>query len=187
MTPERKAREQITRMIEAAGWSYREEAAAARRGRTGFADYLLFDEAGTAIAVLEAKSAEKDPLVGKEQAREYGVSLGVSHVILSNGELHYVWDTRAGDPKRVLALPAPAELINLQSRPPRDRPRLWTTDVKPDYLKTVAESDIEMRPYQVAAINAVQRQAQAGDTAFLLEMEPEPAKPPLPPPCASCT
>ena len=170
MTPERKAREQITRMIEAAGWSYREEAAAGRRGRAGFADYLLFDEAGTAAALLEAKSAEKDPLVGKEQARDYAKALNLEFVMLSNGNEHYLWDTRAGDPKRVLALPSPAELINLQSRPPGDRPRLWTTDVKPDYLKTLAESDIEMRPYQVAAINAVQRQAQAGDTAFLLEM-----------------
>ncbi|MDE2785415.1 MAG: DEAD/DEAH box helicase family protein [Chloroflexota bacterium] len=157
-------------MIEIAGWSYREEAPARRRNGAGFADYMLFDDAGTAVALLEAKSADKHPLIGKEQAREYGVSLGVSHVILSNGGLHYAWDTRAGDPKRVLALPSPAELINLQSRPPRDRSRLWTTDVKPDYLKTVAESDIEMRRYQVAAINAIQQQAQAGDTAFLLEM-----------------
>ncbi len=170
MTPERKAREQITRMIEMAGWTYREEAPARRRNGAGFADYMLFDDAGTAVALLEAKSADKHPLIGKEQAREYGVSLGVSHVILSNGGLHYVWDTRAGDPKRVLALPSPAELINLQSRPPRDRSRLWTANVKPDYLKTVAKSDIEMRRYQVAAINAIQQQAQAGDTAFLLEM-----------------
>jgi type I restriction enzyme R subunit len=170
MTPEQKAREQIARMLEAAGWTYREEALTRRRGKAGFADYLLFDEAGTAVALLEAKSAEKDPLVGKEQAREYGDSLGVTHVILSDGGLHYVWDTRTSDPKRVLALPSPADLINLQSRPPRDRPRLWTTDIKPDYLKTLTGSDIEMRPYQVAAINAIQRQAQAGDTAFLLEM-----------------
>ena len=170
MTPEQKAREQITRMIAAAGWDYREEALTGRRDRAGFADYLLFDDAGTAVALLEAKSAEKDPLVGKEQAREYAASLGVNHVILSNGAEHWVWDTRAGDPKRVLSVPSPHTVKNIQSHPPADRSRLWTADVKADYLVKAAESAIEMRPYQVAAINAIQRQAQAGDTAFLLEM-----------------
>jgi hypothetical protein len=34
----------------------------------GFADYLLLDERGVPIAVLEAKSEKTDPLVGKEQA-----------------------------------------------------------------------------------------------------------------------
>jgi hypothetical protein len=43
MTPEQVAREEITRMIEAAGWNYREEALTGRRGGTGFADYLLLE------------------------------------------------------------------------------------------------------------------------------------------------
>ena len=139
-------------------------------GRSGFADYILYDEDGTAVGLLEAKSAEKDALAGKEQARMYAASLGVGYVILSNGERHYLWDTRGGDPKRVLALPAPAELANLQRRPAGERARLWTTRVTAGYLKEAAGSDIEMRGYQVEAINAIQRRAQAGDTAFLLEM-----------------
>ena len=65
MTPEQKAREQITRMIEAAGWNYREEAPTGRRGGAGFADYLLFDENGQAAAVLEAKHAGVPPLSSK--------------------------------------------------------------------------------------------------------------------------
>ena len=37
----------------------------------GFVDYLLLDERGFPFIVLEAKSEEKQPLVGKEQARKY--------------------------------------------------------------------------------------------------------------------
>jgi type I restriction enzyme R subunit len=33
---------------------------------------------------LEAKSEDKDPLVGKEQARKYANSLNVRFIILSN-------------------------------------------------------------------------------------------------------
>ena len=83
MTPEQEARQKITSMIEAAGWHYREEAIAGRRGGRGFSDYLLFGSDGVAVAVLEAKRAEVPPLSGKEQAREYADSIPVRHVFLS--------------------------------------------------------------------------------------------------------
>src|SRR5690348_11282662 len=41
----------------------------------GFVDFLLLDVRGFPLAVLEAKSEEKNPLVGKEQARKYARSL----------------------------------------------------------------------------------------------------------------
>jgi type I site-specific restriction endonuclease len=47
----------------------------------GFVDYLLLDERGFPIAVLEAKSEKYDPLVGKEQARKYAHSQNVRFVI----------------------------------------------------------------------------------------------------------
>ena len=52
---------------------------------TGYVDYLLLDERGFPIAVLEAKSEKFDPLVGKEQARKYARSQNVRFAILSNG------------------------------------------------------------------------------------------------------
>ncbi len=55
----------------------------------GFIDFLLLDEKGFPYVVLEAKSEDKDPLDGKEQARKYAQSLNVRFVILSNGNLHY--------------------------------------------------------------------------------------------------
>ena len=49
----------------------------------GYVDYLLLDDHGFPIAVLEAKSEKFDPLVGKEQARKYAHSQNVRFVILA--------------------------------------------------------------------------------------------------------
>src|SRR2546429_8532239 len=54
-----------------------------------FIDFLLLDDKGFPYAVLEAKSEDKSPLDGKEQARRYAHSQNVRFVILSNGNLHY--------------------------------------------------------------------------------------------------
>ena len=42
--------------------------------KNGFVDFLLLDDKGKPFIVLEAKAEDKDPLVGKEQAREYAKS-----------------------------------------------------------------------------------------------------------------
>ena len=170
MTPEQRARTTIDRLLEQAGWKFKCEQHAHGSDRAGFADYVLADDAGTAIALLEAKRAAEDSLVGKEQARNYATSLNLPHVILSNGEEHYYWDTRAGDPVRKLAIPSPAAIANYGARPTRDRSRLWTTEVGSDYLARMAKSDRILRDYQLEAIVALQQQAQQGETAFLLEM-----------------
>ena len=62
----------------------------------GFIDFLLLNDKGFPFIVLEAKSDEKDPLVGKEQARKYAKSQNCRFVILSNGDLHYFWDLERG-------------------------------------------------------------------------------------------
>ena len=51
----------------------------------GFVDFLLLDSKGFPLIVLEAKSEDKEPLVGKEQARKYARSQSCRFVILSNG------------------------------------------------------------------------------------------------------
>jgi type I restriction enzyme, R subunit len=44
------------------------------KAKRGFVDFLLLDEKGFPLIVLEAKAQDKNPLVGKEQAREYARS-----------------------------------------------------------------------------------------------------------------
>ena len=62
----------------------------------GLIDFLLLNDKGFPFIVLEAKSDEKDPLVGKEQARKYAKSQNCRFVLLSNGDLHYFWDLERG-------------------------------------------------------------------------------------------
>src|SRR3990167_5690895 len=66
--------------------------------KNGFIDFLLLDEKGFPYVVLEAKSEDKDPLDGKEQARRYAQSQNVRFIVLSNGNLHYFWDLERGNP-----------------------------------------------------------------------------------------
>ena len=60
--------------------------------KNGFIDFLLLDEKGFPLVILEAKKEDKNPLDGKEQARKYAHTENARFVILSNGNLHYFWD-----------------------------------------------------------------------------------------------
>lgn len=55
---------------------------------SGFVDFLLLDKKGYPLLVLEAKAEDKNPLIGKEQARKYAKSQNCRFIILSNGNLH---------------------------------------------------------------------------------------------------
>ena len=68
------------------------------KSENGRIDFLLLDSKGCPLLVLEAKSSDKNPLVGKEQARRYARSLDCRFVILSNGNIHYFWDLDRGNP-----------------------------------------------------------------------------------------
>lgn len=58
----------------------------------GFVDYLLLNAERKPVALVEAKREGIDPLDAKEQARDYAKSLGIRHIFLSNGVIHYYWD-----------------------------------------------------------------------------------------------
>src|ERR1039458_10035031 len=68
------------------------------KSEKGFIDFLLLNEKGFPFIVLEAKSEDKNPLVGKEQARKYARSQNCRFIILSNGNLHYFWDLDRVEP-----------------------------------------------------------------------------------------
>ena len=91
----------------------------------GFIDFLLLDERGFPLIVLEAKSEEKNPLVGKEQARRYARSQNCRFVILSNGNLHYFWDLEHGNPGPITAFPTPD---SASARRGRSAPRPQASD-----------------------------------------------------------
>ena len=116
---EATARIKINKLLEAAGWRFFPEGSAPANIRLepsvkikssdlealgedfektgkGFIDFLLLDTRGFPFIVLEAKSEEKNPFAGKEQARKYAKSQNCRFVILSNGNLHYFWGNCSG-------------------------------------------------------------------------------------------
>ncbi|HEY3991975.1 MAG TPA: type I restriction endonuclease [Ktedonobacteraceae bacterium] len=86
--------------------------------KNGFIDFLPLDEKGYPLVVLEAKSEDKSPLDGKEQARKYAKTQNVQFILLSNGNLHYFWDLERGNPTVITALPTPNSLQSLGSGKP---------------------------------------------------------------------
>jgi type I restriction enzyme, R subunit len=122
---EATARIKINKLLEAAGWRFFPEGNQPANIRLepsvsiktkdldalghdfektekGFVDFLLLDAKGFPLIVLEAKAEDKNPLVGKEQARKYARSQNCRFVILSNGNLHYFWDLDRGNPNPVI-------------------------------------------------------------------------------------
>ena len=157
----------------------------------GFIDFLLLDERGFPLVVLEAKAESKNPLVGKEQARKYAKAQNCRFVILSNGNLHYLWDLSQGNPQLITAFPAP-EAIKGYTRFQPDPARLMAEDVALDYIARTqmpaydAEAGWKdeaqrpafvqkhrlrfMRGYQQRAAQAIQMAVKGGASRFLFEM-----------------
>lgn len=145
--------------------------------KNSFIDFLLLDEKGYPLLVLEAKSEAIIPLVGKEQARKYAKSQNCRFVILSNGNLHYFWDLSRGNPYVITKFPEQSSVKKSQKAVP-DTGKLISEVIckdyialtqRPDYLndagwKNEAErsSFIEsnklrfLRPYQEKAVQSIQ-------------------------------
>ena len=159
--------------------------------KTGFIDFLLLDAKGFPLIVLEAKAEDKNPLVGKEQARKYARSLNCRFVMLSNGNLHYFWDLERGNPYLITSFPTPDSVAGYASTSP-DPQRLVNEQVNDDYIvltqrpryaSEAAWKNADERPgfiqanalrflraYQRKAIHALQRAVRDGNDRFLFEM-----------------
>ena len=157
----------------------------------GFIDFLLLDVKGFPLIVLEAKSEDKNPLIGKEQARKYARSQNCRFVILSNGNLHYFWDLERGNPHIITSFPTPDSVSGYRKITPNPQ-RLITEQVSEDYIvlshrpnyasEAAWKNEAErpgfikanklcfLRAYQLRAIHALQRAVKDGGDRFLFEM-----------------
>jgi type I restriction enzyme R subunit len=214
MNKEATARIKINKLLEAAGWRFFTEGSAPANIRlepsvtikssdlddlgdnfektsTGFIDFLLLDTRGFPLIVLEAKSEDKNPLVGKEQARKYAKSQNCRFVILSNGNLHYFWDLERGNPYLITSFPTPDSVIGYQQIQPNPQ-RLVEDRVADDYIVLTQRPNYQseaawrneterpgyiqtnklrfLRPYQLKAIHTLQGAVQDGKDRFLFEM-----------------
>jgi len=157
----------------------------------GYVDYLLLDERGFPIAVLEAKSEKFEPLVGKPRARTYAHSLNVRFIILSNGNLHYFWDLAQGNPALITEFPTPVSLGYFHEFKPNPD-ALVAEKVEKDYIAVIRNPNYQndprwndagqkedfikdaglkfLRPYQIRAVEALQDAVRKNQTRFLFEM-----------------
>ena len=157
----------------------------------GYIDFLLLDDKGRPYIVLEAKSEDKQPLVGKEQARKYARSQNCRFVLLSNGNLHYFWDLERGnpylitsfptpdsaasyrqvtpDPKRLVNEPVGRDYIVLTQRPGYASDAGWKiADEQPVYIQTNKLKFL--RDYQLDAVHTLQKAVRENADRFLFEM-----------------
>ncbi|CCG40423.1 DEAD/DEAH box helicase family protein [Magnetospirillum molischianum] len=72
---------------------------------TGFADYVLWDEDGKPLAVIEAKKTSVDSEMGRKQAELYANALETAHglrpaIFTTNGYDIWLWDDAGGYPPR---------------------------------------------------------------------------------------
>lgn len=206
---EAKARIKINKLLEEAGWRFfdtdKDKATIKlessiktddlgedfENSKSGFIDFLLVDENQNPILVLEAKKESLNPLVGKEQARNYAKSQKVKFIILSNGTLHYLWNIETGNPEQIQVFPTLESIKQYYEFNP-DPKKLVSEEVNADYVvltqlpnyKQIPEFQDEqkkkdlifnlklrfLRYYQVEAIHAVQKAVSEGKKRFLLEM-----------------
>lgn len=157
----------------------------------GFIDFLLLDNNNRPMIVLEAKSEDKSPLIGKEQARSYAHSQNCRFIILSNGNLHYFWDLKQGDPQIISTYPSPESVNNYKKFEPKAN--LLIADIlNDDYITLTQMPTYEhsagwkneterpafiqknrlrfLRHYQKKAIYSIQQAVKEKKNRFLFEM-----------------
>lgn len=157
----------------------------------GFIDFLLLDENGFPLVVLEAKGSNKHPLDGKEQARGYANSINVRYIILSNGTAHYFWDKDSGNPYVISKFPTQESLQSRSKFNPN--PEVISNEfVKNDYVTLTQKPDYAsdprwidesqrsdflkenglmlLREYQLNAVRSIQTAIKKGGSRFLFEM-----------------
>ncbi len=211
---EAKARIKINKLLEEAGWRFFDNERGKaniilemnvkltapqvdemgenfEKTKNGFVDFLLLDEKKFPMAVLEAKAEDKNPLVGKEQARKYAKSQNCRFVILSNGNLHYFWDLQQGNPHVIARFPGP-DSIHAYTKFQPNPGRVVSEPVDTDYIVRtqlpgyesaagwqnnaeretfIAKNRLRfLRKYQLQAVRSIQQAMTEGKSRFLFEM-----------------
>ncbi len=206
---EAQARIKINKLLEASGWrfedsekgkaniqlepgvKYSELGDDFEHEKHGFIDFLLLDKDRRPLLVVEAKREALEPLSAKEQARNYARNVGARFVILSNGNIHYFWDTKHGNPDTISRFPTQDSITQYEKYTPNpvelaqtivDENYIVSTQIptfatdpafqneftRAEYLKNNKLK--QLRPYQVQAIKALQESARSDSRRFLFEM-----------------
>lgn len=208
-TTEAKARIKINKLLEEAGWRFFDSPEGKanillesqvkfdelgddfQKSKGGFIDFLLLDEMGNPLVVVEAKSEKVHPLFAKEQARKYALANKTKYVILSNGVFSYLWNLEQGNPEQISSFPTPESLKSFSSYSPdplrlvnepinddfvvltqmfnyKDSPEFKDQEKRANFIK--ANGLRFLRYYQINALKSIQEKVKEGKQRFLLEM-----------------
>jgi type I restriction enzyme R subunit len=118
---------------------------------TGYADYVLYDDNGLPLAVIEAKKTAVDPSRGKTQAKLYADDLERQTnqrpvIFYTNGFDLWIWDDAKGEVPRKLYAYYSKDSLRYCIQKIRDRQKLAELGPK---------SEIIDRMYQIEAVTRV--------------------------------
>ena len=206
---EAKARIKINKLLEEAGWRFFDSDDGKanislesnvkfddlgenfEKAKGGLIDFLLLDDKNNPMVVLEAKKESIEPLEAKEQARRYAIANKVKFIILSNGNIHYLWNIEKGNPELITTFPTQASLQSYSTYEPvteklysevinddyialtqlpnyAEFPEYQNESTRPEFIKN--QKIRFLRYYQVDALKSIQAKIKEGKKRFLLEM-----------------
>lgn len=161
----------IDLMLREAGWSLDGEhdreypvTGMPNASGNGRVDYVLWDDDGRPLAVVEAKRARRSPAEGQQQAKLYADALEARFgrrpvIFYTSGYDTYLWDDTVYPPRQVRGFYTKDELRLLVQR--RARQALAGVPVN---------SDIAGRPYQKEAIRRIGEAFESGRRKALVVM-----------------
>ena len=135
------------------------------KGESAYADYLLLDTYGEALAIIEAKRTSKDPILGQKQAEGYADDIKNQigkdvFIFLSNGYEIWFWNRPYENPRMVKGF---------HSRDALERIRFQNYSKKPFFDVPIKEEIID-RSYQIEAVKRVLEGIEKGKRKFLIVM-----------------
>ena len=134
---------------------------------SGRADYVLYDQRGRPLAVIEAKRNAISPYTAKQQALPYARALGAPFIFLANGELTYFWDYQNDDARQIAGFFSRRDLERMVQM--RDSRQVLATVEIPEYYIRQGETRT-VRPYQTVAMQALDHALELGKRRFLIEL-----------------
>ncbi|MDA8055781.1 MAG: DEAD/DEAH box helicase family protein [Thermoplasmatales archaeon] len=128
-----------------------------------YADYLLLDKNGSAVAVIEAKRTAKDPISGQKQAEDYADDIKRQtgkdvFIFLTNGYEIWFWNKPYESPRMVKGFHNLAALDRL----------IYQRDFNKDLSDVPIKKEIVDRPYQIEAVKRVIEGIEKGKRKFLI-------------------
>lgn len=134
---------------------------------TGRADYVLYDQRGRPLAVIEAKRNAINPYVAKQQALPYAKSLDAPFIFLTNGDVTYFWDWKNDDARPITGFFSRRDLERMVETQSTRKP-LATIKIPEHYIRQGETRTV--RPYQTEAMRALDRALELGKRRFLIEL-----------------